>query len=785
MLKSYLTATLRQLRRQKGYALLNIAGLAVGMACGFVLLLHVQQEWSYDRFHTKADRIFRVTSATAMPQGDVTWPAVSEPVVPLLAQAFPEIETTTRVSSNSHLVSSNAETQFFEHHFLYAEPSFFEVFDFEIVHGDPATALNRPYAILLTVSAAAKYFGDADPVGQTLRIDGLHDFDVVGLLADPPRASHLTFDFIASYATPHGRTPGDDWGEMTFTYAVLHPSAISAALTTKLPTFIETYVELGSVRSFDLQPLTDIWLHSSALTPIDASPQGNLRVVYLSAGIAIIILLLACINYMNLATARSIRRGREVSMRKVVGANRSQLMYQFFSEAVLFVLISLVLALFLLERLIPYVNTLMGWQLVLSYSTRITWMVLGGVTVFVVLLSGSYPALWLSSVRPIAAFRRTVTSRNNRRMRSGLVIFQFAATMILVVAALVIQQQLTYALTKAHGFAQDDLIAVPTANLGQQAEAFRQQLMQHPAIANATLAESLPFSWIRTTDYFSPPTQTGHTTDTLAFQEFRVGENATETLGLTMVQGDASANALSPSSILVNETAVQQMGWAHPIGQTLTGRFSERQYTVRGVVADFHSQSMHHAVQPMLFVQDTAFPRYVLLRTHPDALTEARAAIDATWNRFVPNQRASYFFYDRLIGFAYQHERHLQQLIRIFTAIALGIAVLGLIGLAAFTAEQRTREMGIRKVLGATVLGVVALLAKDVVYRIAIAFLLAAPLAYIVMDAWLAHFAYRVTLGLPTLMLAGGTVLLCALSAVLYQALRAALANPTQSLRHE
>lgn len=787
MLLSYLKVVLRQMQRQKGYTVLNVVGLGVGLACGFLLLLYVQHEWSYDRFHKKADRIFRVTSTSHMPHGEMTWAAVAEPVAPLLETTFAEIETTTRIRRSPHFVSRNTEHGFYEHNFFYADPTFFEIFDFEVLQGDPATALARPNTVLLTASAATKYFADTDPIGQMLHLDGQHTVEVTGILADPPRNSHLQFAILAPYSTPHGSTPDDDWADTAYTYTLLTANSNASALATKLPDFVENEITVPSIRAIGLLPLTDIWLRSKGITPIDASPQGNLRVVYLCAAIALIILLLACINYMNLATARSLRRSCEVGLRKIVGAHRSQLIYQFFSEALLLTGISLILALVLLEWLIPYANNLMEWSLELHYHAPSAWMLLGSITIGVALLAGSYPALCLSSFRPLVAFRQTGTSRHNRGIRSGLVVFQFAATLILVVSTVVIHQQLTYALTKTDGLSPDNLLVVPIASLGGQAEALRDRLGQESAVAHTTWAEGIPFSWVPTTTYAAEHIEAYSDTTDVLFQEFRMGADAVATLGLTLATGQslAEGDLADPTRVLLNETAVRHLGWSDPLGKIIRHPTTGITYRVRGVVTDFHTQSVHQPIQPLLIMQADAPYRFLLVRAHAEALVQAAEALQAAWEHVLPNQQPNYFSYNYLLSFAYRGEARLRHLITLFTGLALGIAVLGLLGLATFTAEQRTKEMGIRKVFGASVPRVIMLLLQDVTQRMALAFLLAAPLAYIVMATWLSNFTYHIELGLPTLLLAGGGLLLLALLCVSYQALHTASRNPIETLRYE
>jgi len=404
-------------------------------------------------------------------------------------------------------------------------------------------------------------------------------------------------------------------------------------------------------------------------------------------------------------------------------------------------------------------------------------------------VSGSYPALFLSSFRPGAAFRHAAASRSNRHLHAGLVVFQFAATVLLVIATLVIQRQLDFALTKPLGFASDNLLVLPNiAPLGSQAEAFRQDLLASPTIAHAALTESLPFHWIPTATYAASQLEAYAATDQVTFQVFQAGAGFVETLGLSLLEGrsfETSSGLQTTSGILINQTAARLLGWMEPLGKTVMEPTTNSTHHVIGVVADFHSQSMRHTIQPTLFFQAPAVNRHLLIQPQAASTAQADSVLEATWKRFVPDQPLQAYPYTAALTFEYQAEAHLRRLFSIFTSLALFIALLGLLGLAAFTAEQRTKEIGIRKVLGATTVSIVLLLSKDAAQRIVVAVLVALPLAYWGVDTWLSTFAYRAPIGLGTFALASGSVFLFAIGIASYHALRAALTDPVISLRHE
>lgn len=786
MFKNYLTITLRQMRKQKGYAFITITGLAVGMACCLLIVLYVQRELSYDRFHENADRIYRLTALVN--DSNDRWAVTSYPTGPLMQETFPEIERQIRLSMHPKQVSKNNEVRFNEERLLMAENGFFQVFDYELLRGDPATALEKPFTLVLTESTARKYFGDDDPLGQTLRIDDEQDYEITGIAADPPTNAHVVFDLIGSFASYLvDLDPAQANYRIAHTYFLLTQGSSPENLTTKFPDFIEQHESGFKPNAFELIALTDI--HLRGRFDNDIQPQSDIRYIYLFSAIALIILIIACINYMNLATARSVKRAREVGLRKVVGANRKQLVAQFLGESVVFAGLSVTLALGLVELLLPILNSFLEAPLAVPYNTLWLWALLGGVVALVGLVSGSYPALFLSGFRPSAILQGSLGKQQGGALRHGLVVFQFAATVALIVAAVVIEQQLHYIQTARLGFNQEQVVIIPTQrNMDDNIVPFRNALAQHATIQNISLASSIPGEPTGITAY-SPEQIEGYDKEQyIIFEMSSIDASFIETLGMSIAEGrnfDPQFPSDRTDAVLINEAAVQALGWTDPIGKSFTGRDGTSKQQVVGVVSDFHSKSMHETIGPMIFFMHPNPDWFVALKLNAADLSTVLPFLEETWNQFLPNRMFEYYFLDDHFAAMYRTEQRFGRLFASFAMLAILIACLGLFGLAAFTAEQRTKEIGIRKVLGATVGGLVLLLSKDFVKLVAIAFVIAAPLAYWGMETWLANFAYRISVGTATFGIAGLLALTLALGTVSYQAIRAALANPIESLRHE
>ena len=787
MLLNYLKIALRHVRRHKVYSGLNIVGLSVGLAACLLIALYVQFETSFDRFHANADRIYRVEMDVLSEGGMRRWGPTFLPIGPLLREAFPEIEQVVRVATQDQPLIQHAETRFYEDAFRYAEPSFFEIFDFEVLRGAPSE-LARPGTIMLSELMATKYYGGDDPLGQTLTVANkwnqqVETYEIVGILEDTRLDAHFQVHFLASMATLEAESRDRSWSRLAFTYVLLRDGYEADDLAGKLPAFQEHQLRSGFLEgsSLALRPLTDIHLRAALFNDIE--PQGDIRYVYLFSAIAALILLIACINYMNLATARSAQRAREVGVRKVVGAQRRHLAFQFLGESVLLTSAALLLGLILAQLLLPSFSALIERPLTFQLGDARLTLVLAGIVLVVGLTAGGYPALLLSSFRPVDVLKGAVRTTAWPFVRKSLVVFQFAVSAALIVGTLVIQRQLDYVQNTRLGFEKEQMLILPTrGRLADRAAAFKQELAQLASVQHVTVASAVPgrpnaISWF---DHIE-----GYDGEGVVFDHLFVDYDYIPTLGLEVVAGRTFSDQFptdAESALLINETAARQLGWVDPIGKTIQDHGTTK--SVIGVLRDFHVQSMKHGIKPMIMEISPASD-FIAAKLNVTDLPSALAAIHTIWDRFIPMLPFQYAFLDDDYEAMYRSEQRLGHLFGAFALFAVVIACLGLFGLAAFVTQQRTKEIGIRKVLGASVASVVGLLSRDFLKLVCIAFLLAAPLAYFAMERWLDSFAYRVDIGIGTLLSAGALALVTALLTVSYQAARAALADPVKSLRYE
>ncbi len=800
MLRNYLTVAIRNLLRHKGYSAINIAGLAVGMACCILIMLFVQYELSYDRYHTNANRIYRMVVERQFPNSTVASAKTPRSLAQALANDCLEVLHATRLSREhaARVLVRHGAAQFYEDGVVFADPNVFDVFTLPLATGDPQTALQAPFSIVITKMMAQKYFGDADPIGRmlTLRLLGdgdLFDYTVTAVAQGVPSNSHFTFDFLAAYQRhPFTTTDGKERKSFesldVYTYLTLRPNADPAILEAKFPHLVRTYLgprAAGNRYRYFLQPLTAIHLHSHLSDEL--RPTSDITYVSLFAAIAFFILILACINFANLATARSAMRAREVGVRKVFGSHRSQLIWQFLAESTLLSLVALVLAVGLVELLLPAFNQLAGKSFEFSYL--IPWYILPiliGLALFVGVLAGIYPAFFLSAFRPAVVLKGLSNKAGRSFLRSGLIVFQFAVAIGLMVGTVIILNQMHYISIKKLGFEAEQVLVVEgTEVLKHQPDAFRQAVRGLPGIVEVAHAESMPGRTIEKSMVRPEGTSEGAQ---LAWMF--TGFDYVETLGMKVVDGRSLSRAFPADSmgVLLNEQAVADLRLDDPVGRRVV--WGNRTYTVVGVVENFHFASLHQAIGPMMLIgPDPEFEnrpcQLFAVRLSTDDLPATLAALRTTWSVFVPQQPFTYTFLDADLDALYHAEQTTSTLFSAFAALAIFIACLGLFGLASFTAEQRTKEIGIRKVLGASVADVVLLLSKDFLKLVALANLIAWPVAYVVAQKWLQNFAYRIDVGAGVFALAGGLALGIALLTVSAQAVQAALANPVEALRNE
>ncbi len=806
MLKNYIKTAFRTLWKDKVHTAINAGGLAVGLACCLLILLFIQHEWSFDRFHAKTDQIYRAWVLEDYGEDEQFFNSVTPVILgPTMEATFPEVEAIVRVDFFGTQVRRGNET--FDETVSFADPTFFDVFDFALERGERAAQLADPNGIVITPAIVARYFGSEDPIGQTLSVrvnDAFEDLVVTGIAAPTPANSSIQFDLLVSMEFAeqiYSEGTKRSWTNVSpETYVLLRDDVTGPALEAKLPTMIQQvfgnrYVE-GEF-SVGLQPITDIHLNPDI--PAGAIAPSDPAYSYILGAVALFILLIACINFMTLSIGRSMDRALEVGVRKAIGAGRRQLMVQFWGEAVLMTVLALGLGIALALTFLPLFNALSGRELVfaLDAGMMVSIVVLALLISFV---AGSYPAAVLSGFRPVEVLKGKIRVRGDRSLvRQGLVVVQFALSIFLIASTIIMQQQLTFLQDKNLGFDKEQVVIIPTglptAEGYDLAERFRNEVADYDAVVSLSAsAFTLNDGWA----------EVGYTDDQDRYREFninRVDHNYLATMGMELVAGrDFSRTITSDErqAVIVNEAFVQEYGWDNAIGQRLPGANFE-DHAVVGVVRDFHYQSLREAVAPAMLVLTTdaifqgienagfrSSPRPDLsVRLKPGDLPGTLALLEATWARTAPDRSFDFYFLDDAVNTQYQAEMQLGRIVRIASLLAILIACLGLFGLAALAAARRTKEIGVRKVLGASVGGIVGLLSRDFVRLVVIGFVLAVPLTYFAMTRWLADFAYHIEPGVGVFVLAGLLALAIALVTVSYQSIKAALRDPVKSLRYE
>jgi len=809
MIKNYLKIAFRNIWKNKAYSFINISGLAIGMACCMLILLYVRDELNFDAFHKQADRIFRIVDVRKSPdKGERQIPQVMGPVGPALAKDFPEIEKSVRMMSRfttGRFVVENGlpadrqagAARFYEGDHLFVETNFLDVFDFELLRGDRASALREPNSVVLTATSAKKYFGDDDAFGQTIKVERFGDFKVTGVLKDPPPNSHLNFSMLFSFATLQAREGwrsfSERWDSDGFiTYLVLNDPVSAPAFEAKLADFNRQYRgEAANDSRFYLQPLHDIHFNSNHIEFDRNENKGDIAYIYIFSAIALFIVLIACINYMNLATARSVSRAREVGMRKVVGAYRLQLVGQFLSESLVFAVVAFVIACGVVELLLPGFNRFTGKQLALDFA-NLDWlpMALLGMALLVGLISGSYPAFFLSRLRP-AFILKGGASTSSSWFRQGLVVTQFALSIIMIVATVVVHNQMNYIRTKRLGFNQDQLVVVDINNRAARTnfQAIKTEMGRSPAVRGVSVSSRVPGDWKNIAEVGVVP-ESAPETEIHTLNFIGIDEDFMNVFEVEMAEGRNFSPEFptDTSAVLLNETAAKEFGWDSPIGKTI--RVPEENFDARviGVVKDFHFRSLHEKIGPLVIANwNNRIDQidYFTARISGQDIPATIKYLQGVHEKFDQVTPFEYNFLDQRLADFYHNDQRVGRLFGIAAGLAIFVACLGLFGMAAYSTEQRRKEIGVRKVLGASVPNVILLLSKDFTKLVALAQILASPVAYYFMNRWLQDFAYRVDINVGMFLLAGVLALAIAWLTVGYQAIKAALANPVESLRYE
>lgn len=803
LLPNYLKTAFRNISRNKGYTFINVSGLAMGLAAFMFIVLFIRNEMSYDRFHTRADRIYRVTYQVEN-QGKEEHYAVGVPgLAPALSDMFPEVLKTVRISLPQDLTITVADQSFREDRYFHADSTFFEVFDFKLAKGNPATALSGPNKVVLTGETAQKLFGDRNPTGETIIAvyrDGYEEeLEVTGIVEDIPETSHFRFQMLVSFETLQELYPvvNDQnwWMRTAYTYVVLPEAYEAVQLERKLPEIVRSFMQdmqerSGSNYSFELQPLTNIHLHSRLLQELEAN--GDLRLLYIFGSIAVLILLIGCINFMNLATARAAKRSKEVGVRKTLGASRWQLVRQFYLESMMVTLLAGLSALLIMQISFPLYNQLSGnyagTEVLFTPEMMMIWAAVMGV---VTVAAGSYPAMVLSSFGSKEALTGTIKKGAvDIFIRQGLVVFQFAVSALLLSGLMVIQNQLGFVMTKDLGFEKEQVLVIPVSNSIRDRynpQTAAQELSEHAGIRRVAHASHIPTKMLSNNTMVIPEDVSKN--QPVSITSSIISPTLKETIGLELKEGrDFSLEIAGDSSaFIINEAAADYFGWDEPVGKSIKNPDSgEEMGRVIGVYKNFHVQSLHQNIEPVLFRTTPADRyKYVVLRLKPSSVSSAVAHSENVWSELLPGAPFEYFFLDEQYQKLYQKEEQAGNLIAVGSMLAIIIACLGLFGLAAHSVRQRTKEIGIRKVLGASVTNLMILLSKDMIKLVAIGFTIAVPVAYIIMHNWLRQFAYRTEISVTWFLLSGVILLAIAIIAVSSQSIRAALMNPAKSLRTE
>jgi len=785
MLKNYFKIAFRNITRNKGYSFINIVGLAVGIAGCLLISLWVKDELSYDRFHENADSLYRVEFEQDYSGRMFHVNVTSHPLGPALKAEIPEIEEVTRITYPEEVMVHFKDKTFYEEGFVCADPAFFSMFSFPFRRGEADAVLNEPAEMVITEDLAHKYFGNRDPVGRVLTVNGRHDFTVCGVVNDPPLNSTIRFAMVVPYDFQRvlGRSL-DRWNNNSvFTYVKLGNNVSSGGMGEKIEAVVNKHSDARE-QIYSIRPLAGIHLQSHS--GFGKAGRQN-QYVYIFSMIAVFVLLIACTNFMNLATARSAKRAREVGLRKVVGAFKNQIVRQFYCESCLLTLLALILALGLVWLLLPVFNQVSGKEISLGVLTQgsVPFLIIG-ITMIAGILAGSYPALFLSAFQPIEILRGRVTrGLRGKLFRRVLVVLQFSLSIGLIIGTGIVSSQLGYIQGKDLGFDKDHLIYIQMrAGLDKSYAGFKDGLLRSPDIMAVSAAGERPSAIYSN---FSGAGWEGKPDDSsVSFSFCAVDYDYTAATGIEIVSGRGFSRDLASdadSGYIVNETAVAVMGMDDPVGNRFS--VSDNPGTIIGVVKDFHFLSLRKKVDPLVLFISPESLRYVLIRINGSNVTQALTHIKNTWGRVMPQAPFEYRFINQDFDAEYRAEQRMGSMLRIFSVLAVFVACLGLFGLASHAAEQRTREIGIRKVLGANMGRIGLLLTREFLFLVLAANLFAWPVSYLAMRWWLQDFAYRAPIRPGLFLLSAGAALTIALLTVLYQAVKASLTDPVQALKHE
>ena len=806
MFKNRIKVTFRNIWRKKLFSLINIIGLSVGIACFFLIVINVRHEFSYDRFQKNGDRIYRVALERIYPDNVIFYAVIPYSIGDAMMADFPEVKQMTRILANRNpIMLGYQEKSYEEKKILFVEPNFFEMFSISLIKGTPESIFATPNSMVMTEATALKYFGDEDPVGKFITTPQGPAL-VSGVCENIPENSHMEFDFLVSLNLTGLQNRPNYVSFSVHTYVMLEEGISPGNVEAKMPGLVERYaagpiqaqtglsfkeyVAAGNGYNYFLQPIRDIHLHSNLESEIKAN--GNITYVYVLIAIAIFLIIIACINFMNLATARSATRAREVGIRKIVGSTKKSLIRQFLFESLVMSLISVVVASFLVQLLLPIFNHFTQKQLEIQYLKEPFHVgFLLAIGIIVGLLAGLYPAFVLSSFRPVTVLKgRFTTSRSGTRMRNVLVVLQFAISIICIAMTLIVFRQMDFMQKKDLGFDKENTIVIERAfTLRNQGEAFNQELRGLPGVVNAAGSNTLVSGGF----YYGIMFQAEGDPEVKTTRGMNIDEDFIDTMGLEIVQGRGFSREFNETrNVIINEATIKEFGWNEPVGMKIRYLGEEDEpvgeYTIVGVVKDFHYNSLHSPINSFVLLGVRADQRIfanLQIKIQPNNIGETLGAIEQKWREFNPKEPMSYYFLDDKLDEMYGNEKTSGQIFSIFSLLAIVIACIGLFGLSAYMAELRTKEIGIRKVLGSTSSNIVVLLSRDFAKLVVLAFVIAAPIAYYAMTRWLQNFAFRSPVHVWIFLLAGAAAVLIAQLTISFQALKAANTDPADALRFE
>jgi putative ABC transport system permease protein len=798
MLKNYLKTVLKTLKKNRGFTAINIIGLSVGIAACLVIVLYVVNELSYDKYNVKAGRIYRITENARLNGNEASYAGTEKPLKNALA-ALPEIEKTTSLIPKTSLFISpqkffvkKGNTSIEEKKVVFAESDLFSVFTLPMIDGNPSTSLSEPNDAVITESTAKKYFNQVNVVGKTITINDSNVYKITGVIKDIPSQSHFNYDFFLSYSSvPESQS--NSWGYSGIhNYVLVKPHADIHKLESEirdieLQNYPSSMTKDGNYLNIVLTPLLKIHLYSTSQYELDKG--GSIQYVYIFSAIALFILLIACVNFINLSTARSANRAKEVGVRKVLGSTRNFLITQFLTESVLVTFLSAIIAVILVQLTLPFFNQMADTHLSIT-STSLSWFIptLLGIVLIVGLLAGAYPAFYLSAFKPILVLKGKLAAGFKRSsLRSFLVVFQFSISIILIISTLVIYDQLTYIHNKNLGYNRSEMLVIKNTNLlGNQAKIFKQDVKQIQGVEDATMTAYLPTGQERNITGLFPQLPIDIKQDVLS-QFWPVDEDYLKTLQIQLINGRnfSSQMATDSSAIVVNQALVKKFGFKDPLNKTVyRDSYGVQPYHIIGVVKDFNFSSLRDDIRPLAFYYDDDNGA-VTARVKTTNLPALMAQVEHAWKDVSPNQSFTYSFMNDDFDATYRSEQHTQQIFFSFSVLAIIIACLGLFGLAAYAAEQRNKELAIRKVIGASTSNIINILSADFIKLVCLSILIASPLGWFAMNRWLQNFSYRINISWIVFLMAGLIAVAIAFITISFQAIKAAMANPVKSLRTE